>query len=350
MLNRIFLSKLTKYIVNFEETFQLVTTMKKYFLILFSFTFVCFIGFFLLSNSELGIEQKKTPNVLSMTASVEIPEEVTFAGETLKLDRYDLHERFDRELNSFTYLHASTMLLIKRANRIFPIIDPILKENGIPEDFKYLAVIESLLEKRAVSPAKAVGLWQLLAGTARDFGLEVNTEVDERYSIEKSTVAACKYLKSAYNKYGSWANVALSYNGGMGRISGELNKQQAEDATDLWLVEETSRYYFRMMAIKAIFENPQKYGFVIKPEQLYKPIEFKEVEVTESIPDLASFAKGYDITYAQLKDFNSWLRDRKLTIGPKNRKTYTILIPTKESMFYKKGEKVKVYDNRWVIE
>lgn len=324
--------------------------MKKYIIIVSTFAFICFLGFFLLSSSELSFEQKKSPNVLSMTTSVDIPDEVTFAGETTKLDRYDLHERYDRELNSFTYFHSTTMLLIKRANRIFPIIVPILQENNIPEDFKYLAVIESLLETRATSPAKAVGLWQLLAGTAKELGLEVNTEVDERYSIEKSTRAACKYLKNAYNKYGSWANVALSYNGGMGRISGELSRQQAEEGTDLWLVDETARYYFRMVAIKAIFEDPHKYGFVIKPEHLYKPIEFKQVNVSESIADLASFAKDNGITYAQLKDFNSWLRDRKLTIGPKQTKTYTISIPTQESLYYRKGDKVEVYDKKWITE
>lgn len=324
--------------------------MKKYIVLSCSFVLVCFLGFFFLSTSEKGVEEQKNPKVLSMTTSIEIPEKVKFAGEDIKLDRYDLYERFDRELNSFAYLHSTTLLLLKRANRLFPIIVPILKENGIPEDFKYLAVIESMLDTRAMSPAKAAGLWQFMPATGTQFGLEVGSEVDERYSVEKATRAACKYLRNAYNKYNSWSSVAISYNAGMGRVSGELEKQQAEDGVDLWLVEESSRYYFRMLAIKTIFEAPYKYGFVISADQLYKPIEFNAVEVSESIPDLASFAKENGVSYAQLKDFNIWLRDRKLTITAKTAKTYTILIPKPQSLYYRKGEKIEVYDKRWIAE
>jgi hypothetical protein len=240
------------------------------------------------------------------------------------------------------------MLLFKRANRIFPIIEPILKQEGVPDDLKYLAVIESSLDPRAVSPARATGLWQLLSGTAQELGLEVSSEVDERYHISKSTVAACRFLKDAYRRYGSWSAAVMSYNGGKARITSELSKQQAEEALDLWLVEETSRYYFRMMAIKSLFENPSKYGFILRGDQLYKPMEFKEVNVSTAIPNLASFARENGITYAQLKDFNSWLRDTKLT--NKLGKTYTILIPTRESLYYKKGEKIKIHDKRWVTE
>lgn len=324
--------------------------MKKYILLSLSVFCAVFLGFFLLSNSESKLEEVKNPRVLSMTASVDVPEEIEFAGETTKLDRYDLYERYDREINSFTYFHSTTMLLIKRANRYFPIIVPILQKNGIPEDFKYLAVIESSLNPRAISSAKAVGIWQFMPATGKQYGLEIRDEVDERYHIEKSTEAACKYFKSAYAKYGNWKDVALSYNGGMGRITGELEKQLVYSGLDLWLVEETSRYYFRMAAIKQVFENPYKYGFVLKADQLYKPIQFKEVAVSESINDLTSFAKRNGVTYAQLKDFNSWLRDRKLTITAKNPKTYTILIPVQESLYYKKGERREVYDRRWVSE
>lgn len=301
-----------------------------------------------LSNSDLEKTESERPQVLSMTASVEIPEEMTFAGEKIHFDRYDLRERMDRELNSFTYFHSTTMLLFKRANRIFPIIEPILKQEGVPDDLKYLAVIESSLDPRAVSPARATGLWQLLSGTAQELGLEVSSEVDERYHISKSTVAACRFLKDAYRRYGSWSAAVMSYNGGKARITSELSKQQAEEALDLWLVEETSRYYFRMMAIKSLFENPSKYGFILRGDQLYKPMEFKEVNVSTAIPNLASFARENGITYAQLKDFNSWLRDTKLT--NKLGKTYTILIPTRESLYYKKGEKIKIHDKRWVTE
>lgn len=322
--------------------------MKKIIMYFIPIVCTCAIAIMLLSNNSQEEIESKNPYVLSMTKSVEVPHKVEFAGEELVLDRYDLHERYDREINSFTYLHSTTLLLIKKANRYFPIIEPILKENGIPEDFKYLAVIESSLDHRAVSPAGAAGLWQFMPKTGPGYGLEVSAEVDERYSVEKSTEAACKYLKQAYAKYGSWASVALSYNAGQGRISGELEKQQAEDSLDLWLVSETTRYYFRMLAIKRLFENPAKYGFILTEKDLYKPIEFTKEEVTQSIPDLATFAKDKGITYAQLKDFNSWLRDRKLTISAKSRSSYTILIPTQQSLYYKKGERVKVHDRAWI--
>lgn len=302
----------------------------------------------LTAGNHIENTDAEKPSVLSMTASVDVPDEVTFAGERTVFDRYDRRERMDREINSFTYFHSTTLLLFKRANRIFPIIEPILKQQGVPDDLKYLAVIESSLDYRAVSPARAAGLWQFMAGTAPGYGLEVSSEVDERYHIEKSTVAACKFLKEAYRKYGSWSAATLSFNGGQARITNELSNQQASDALDLWLVDETTRYYYRMLAIKLIFENPSQYGFIIKPHQLYKPMEFKEVSVSSAIPNLTDFAKEHGITYAQLKDFNSWLRSTKLT--NKSGKTYTILIPTKESLYYKKGQKYKVHNERWVAK
>lgn len=302
----------------------------------------------LLSTHDICTEKQTRPLVLSMTASVEVPESMNFAGETIDFNRYDFHERMDRELNSFTYFHSTTLLLFKRANRIFPIIEPILKQQGVPDDMKYLAVIESSLDPRAVSPARAAGLWQFLASTGKSYGLEVSSEVDERYHVEKSTVAACQYLKEAYRQFGSWRAAALSYNGGKGRISKELREQQTNNALELWLVNETTRYYYRMLAIKSIFENPKKYGFILKANQLYKPIAFKRMTVSGSISDLASFARQQGITYAQLKDFNSWLRDRKLT--NKSGKTYTLLIPTKESLYYNKYEQASVHDKRWIEE
>lgn len=298
-------------------------------------------------NDTVKTESEK-PQVLSMTASVSIPERMTFAGEEILFDRYDKRERMDRELNSFTYFHSTTMLLIKRANRIFPIIEPILKREGVPDDMKYLAVIESSLDHRAVSPAGAVGLWQFIQSAGRENGLEIRTDVDERYNIEKSTVAACRYLKNAHRRYESWSAASMSYNGGQGRITTELRDQKADDALDLWLVEETTRYYYRMLAIKQIFEQPQQYGFIIKPEHLYKPMEFKKVNVTSTLPDLVSFAQQNKITYAQLKDFNSWLRTDKLNNA--SGKTYTILIPTEEDLYYKKGSEPKVHNPAWVID
>ena len=290
-----------------------------------------------------------TPDYFSPVISVPVPYSMVFAGELVDLSRYDKRERFDREINGFTYLHSTTMLLIKRANRYFPVIEPILKRNGIPDDFKYLCVIESNLDPRAVSSAKAAGLWQFMEATGKEYGLEVTGEVDERYSVEKATRAACMYLRKAYDRCGSWAGAALSYNGGQARITGQLTQQGAEDALDLWLVEETSRYYYRMLAIKQIMENPRSYGFYITPDQLYKPFEYREVTVTETIDDLAVFAKKHDITYAQLKDINPWLRSSKLTVKPGSGKEYTLKIPTPDFLYYKKNGNIKVHDSRWVV-
>lgn len=326
----------------------LQTSMKKNILIISLSAAIAVLALITVSNYNAEKANQQRPATLSMTASIEIPDEMTFAGEKIVFDRYDKRERMDRELNSFTYFHSTTLLLFKRANRIFPIIEPILKEQGVPDDIKYLAVIESSLDPRAVSPARAAGLWQFMPSTGPQYGLEVSPEVDERYHIEKSTVAACKYLKDAYKKYDSWSAAALAYNGGQGRISGELRNQQADDALDLWLVEETTRYYYRMLAIKSVFENPKHYGFIIKSHHLHKPMEFKEVKVSKPIPSLVNFAKEQGVTYAQLKDFNSWLRSTKLT--NKAGKTYTILIPTRESLYYRKVERNRVHDSRWVVD
>ncbi|MDR1809792.1 MAG: lytic transglycosylase domain-containing protein, partial [Prevotella sp.] len=268
--------------------------MKKFLIYAAPILAICTTGIIFLSGSQNENPPRAQSQRLSsaITCSIELPDEISFAGETTSLERYDLHERYDRELNSFVYFHSTTLLLIKRANRYFPVIEPILKKYGIPDDFKYLAVIESSLNPRAYSPAKAAGLWQFMPDTGKRYGLEISDEVDERYSIEKSTEAACKYLKSAYARYRSWTSAAISYNAGVGRIDGELDKQSGENGLDLWLVEESSRYYFRMVAAKNIFESPIKYGFLLYEHQLYKPIEFNTVEVSENIDDLAAFAKS----------------------------------------------------------
>ena len=276
-----------------------------------------------------------------------VPEQVTFDGETTAPRRYDRRERMDREMMAFTYMHSTTMLLIKRANRYFPIVEPILKANGIPDDFKYLMVIESNLNNIARSPAGAAGLWQFMPATGREFGLEVNENVDERYHIEKATVAACKYFKQAYAKYGDWMAVSAAYNAGQGRISSQLDQQLASHAMDLWLVEETSRYMFRLLAVKEIFNNPQRYGFLLKKEHLYPPIPYKEITVSTPIASLSDFAKQQGITYAQLRDANPWLREQSL----KNRtgKTYVLNIPTQEGMYYD-PKKTVAYNKHWVID
>lgn len=327
------------------------THMKKSTLIIsFSILTIALATLFLLltSGNHTTKTESERPLVLSMTASVAIPEQMTFAGEEVTFERYDKRERMDRELNSFTYFHSTTLLLFKRANRYFPIIEPILKQQGIPDDMKYLAVIESSLDPRAVSPARAAGMWQFMPATAKEYGMSITADVDERYHVEKSTLAACRYMKEAYRKYGSWSAVALSYNGGQARITNALKNQGVDESLDLWLVEETYRYYFRMLAIKQIFDQPQQYGFVIQPEHLYKPMTFKEVNVTTSIPDLVAFAKQQGVTYAQLKDFNAWLRDTKLSNA--SGKSYTILIPTQEDLYYRKGDTLKVHNRAWVAE
>jgi Soluble lytic murein transglycosylase and related regulatory proteins (some contain LysM/invasin domains) len=278
-------------------------------------------------------DNKHTAFSATRTMSVPVPKEVTFCGQKISLERIDMHERFDREINSFTYLHSTTMLYLKRANRYFPIIEPILKEEGLPDDFKYLCVIESNLDTRAFSTAKAAGLWQFMEATGKSYGLEITTQVDERYHIEKATRAACKYLKDAYKVYGDWVNAAASYNAGMGRISGNKKSQQVESAFDMYLVSETDRYVFRILAIKEVFANPQRYGFYLNKEDLYPPVRTKQIKVTSDIDDLASFAKGHNITYKLLKDFNVWLRGTSLKVPAG--KTYIIDIPLEEDLYYK---------------
>lgn len=276
-----------------------------------------------------------------------VPEQATFDGETIDLRRYDRRERMDRELMAFTFMHSSTMLMIKRANRYFPIIEPILKANGIPDDFKYLMAIESSLNTLARSPSGAVGLWQIMPATGQELGLEVNDNVDERYNIEKATQAACKYFKQAYAKYGDWMSVSAAYNAGQGRISSQLDKQLADHAMDLWLVEETSRYMFRLLAAKEVFNNPQRFGFLLKKEHLYPPISYKEVTVNTDIENLGEYAKQNGITYAQLRDANPWLREPSLK--NKSGKQYVIQIPTQKGMNYDPKETVP-YNKQWVID
>lgn len=204
--------------------------------------------------------------VYSEVVNPRIPTTMKFAGKKIDLDKTDRWERLDRELTAMAYTHGNTLLAIKRANRYFPLLAPILKKNGIPDDMIYLAVIESTLNPRALSGAKAGGLWQFMPTTGKEYGLEVNDYVDERYDPVKATEAACRYLKNSYAKYGNWESVAASYNGGMARITNELAAQQVDTAYDLYLADETMRYMFRLLAMKLILENPRDYGF-----RLYRP-------------------------------------------------------------------------------
>jgi len=256
--------------------------------------------------------------------SVEIPDKVSFAGEDVPLEKYYVREGLDRELMSNTYWHSNTLLLFKRAYRWFPVIEPILKANNIPDDFKYVALIESSLSN-AISPKGAAGFWQFMKKTGPLYGLEVSSEIDERYNIEKSTDAACKYLLDSYKSYKNWTLSAASYNTGKGRIDKELKEQKANNYYDLYLNSETSRYIFRILAIKLIYTNPTKYGFYLREKDFYPPIPTRVVTVDSSINSLADFAIEQGINYRILKYFNPWLRSRKLV--NKNKKTYDIKIP-----------------------
>ena len=277
--------------------------------------------------------------------SPDIPGSVALCGKKVELDRNDMYERFDRELTSLIYSHWSTLLILKRANKYFPVIAPILKTNGMPLDMVYLACIESTLDPRAYSPAKAAGLWQFMPATAKQYGLEVSDEVDERYNVEKATEAACRYLMKAYEKYHDWATVMASYNAGMNRISTELDKQISDNTFDLYLNPETSRYVFRIMALKTLMENPGAYGYHLEPEQFYRKTECRTVKVSTPVEDWATWAKEQGISYAQLKEENPWIRSRSLT--NKAGKTYEVKIPLKDSLYRSKQE-VKVYDKNWV--
>lgn len=276
--------------------------------------------------------------------ALNVPEEVFFAGEEVPVELFDVRESLDRELLVNTYWHSQTLFLMKRAARYFPIIEPILQEYGVPDDFKYLAVAESGLEN-ARSPANAVGYWQFLTGTARDYGLEINNEVDERYSIEKSTEAACKFLLQSYKLYNDWTLAAASYNMGRDGINKQMVRQKENDYYDLLLGEETSRYVFRIIALKTIFNNPREYGFNLREKDLYKPVPFELVEVTGSVADFADFAKEHGTNYKILKFLNPWLREAYL-LNPSG-KTYFIKVPREDARItsaYFSGESPEVFN------
>ena len=259
--------------------------------------------------------------------SLVIPGEMEFAGEKVPLKLLDVKEKLDRELHVNTYWQSNTLLYIKRANKYFPIIEPILEKNGVPNDFKYLALIESGLTQ-VVSPAGATGFWQIMKTTGRENGLEINSEVDERYHIEKSTEVACNYLKQAYEKFGNWTLAAASYNMGMSGLSKQLKRQDAANYYDMLLNQETGRYVYRILAAKEILNHPQDYGFHFRDKDLWMSVETKEVTVDTSIKDFAVFAQEQGINYKVLKQYNPWLRQSYLT--NKNRKSFTFKIPKEE--------------------
>lgn len=311
-----------------------------------SFTIATSIVISTISIPATAQQTSNTTTLMSAVRSPQIPTKVTFADTEYDLDRIDLYERLDRELTAIAYTHGNTLLLLKRANRYFPEIIPILKQNGIPTDIIYLACIESTLNPRAYSPAKAAGIWQFISSTAKQYGLEVNDYVDERYNIEKSTAAACRFLKSLKAKYGNWESVAAAYNTGPARVSKELELQQATTAFDLYLSEETTRYMFRILATKLILENPRAYGYSLSPDQFYTPIEYEIIEVNTPIEDWPTWAKEHGITYAQLKDANMWIRDK--TLPNRSGKTYRVRVPKQKSLYRSTADNT-IYNPAWII-
>jgi membrane-bound lytic murein transglycosylase D len=279
-----------------------------------------------ISDEEVAAPQFTMEDSPLPAISFGLPANAKFAGEPVPLDLADVRERLDKELQINIYFHSNTIFLIKRANRWLPQMEKILKANNIPEDFKYLPLIESNL-LNAVSPAEAVGYWQILKTSGKEFGLEITSEVDERYDPLKATEAACRYLNQAYKKFGNWTLVAASYNRGMGGIDRAIENQKENSYYDLFLNDETSRYVFRLLAIKEIIENPVKYGFRINPKHVYpeEPVDY--VEVNETVRDLVTFAKNHGTNYKFIKRHNPWLRDEMLTV--KKGKRYRIAIPSK---------------------
>jgi hypothetical protein len=258
-----------------------------------------------------------------------VPGYLEFAGEKIPTENFEVFERMDREFISNTYYHSATLLALKRAARWFPVIEPILKKNNIPDDFKYLCVAESNMEN-VVSPAGATGFWQFMKEAGEKYGLEINSQIDERYDVQKSTEAACKYLKDSYEIFGNWTLSAASYNMGQDGIELQMERQKAKKYFNLVLNSETSRFVARIVAIKYILQNPEVYGYDIKEEEKYKPLEYYEVKLDSSISDFADYAKSLGTNYFILKMYNPWLRDNYLS--NKNKIIYMIKLPTEGSI------------------
>lgn len=279
------------------------------------------------------LQNEEKPNYYSnKITSPYIPHKMSFAGEEVPLDVYWVREALDRELIVNCYQHSKTLRIFKLSARVFPTIEKILKEEGVPEDFKYLAVAESGLEN-VTSPAAAGGYWQFIPATAKNYGLEISNDVDERCNLEKATRAACKYLKKAKNQFGSWTLAAAAYNRGEGGLAAAISDQNCKNYWDLWLNNETSRYVFRIMSFKLLFENPQQYGIEICPAEMYQPVPCKEIQVSSSIASLPTFAQEHNVTYRELRNLNPWIRNNKLTVP--SGKTYTIKLPENPAENYK---------------
>ena len=281
------------------------------------------------SDPGLPVEKDTEKNTSDtyLIKALKIPENLTFAGEKVELDKTDIRERIDRELLVNTYWQSNALLWFKRTHKYFPVIEPILKEKGVPDDFKYLSVIESDL-MNVTSPAGAKGMWQMLTEAARENGLEVNSNVDERYHLEKATRAACDYLIDAKERLGSWTLAAAAYHAGNYGIEKRLKEQHVDNYYDVLAGDNTERYIPRIVAAKEILSNPKKYGFEFDKEDLYELGDTYVVEVDTAITDIALFAKSFNTNYKELKMYNPWLRENKL--NNKSRKLYEIKIPKRD--------------------
>jgi len=273
-------------------------------------------------NSDEDYRKAFSLNYKLFTA--EIPSKLEFCDEVVPLKMYYVRESLERELLTNTFWQSNTMLMLKRAYRWFPVIEPILKKNGIPDDFKYLALIESGF-LNVVSPANAAGFWQFIKTTGQRYGLEISDEVDERYHLEKATEAACKFINNTYGMFNNWTLAAAAYNMGEAGVKRSMESQNVNSYYDLYLNDETSRYIYRILALKLIYSKPVKYGYYLRLKDLYPPIPFKTLTVDTNITNLVSFAKENGISYKVLKDFNPWLRSKQLI--NKGKKLYEIKIP-----------------------
>ena len=304
--------------------------MKKYPVIIFCIVLVVAVVFGVCSSFSVSrvedLPEDNMPQIQWITTPY-IPEKVEFAGESLPLDFFDVRESLERELIVNMNFHSSTLQYLKRITRYFPVMESILAANGVPDDFKYLALIESDLMNK-VSPRGATGFWQFMKNAAIDYKLEVNAEVDERYHLEKATEAACLYLNDAYRIFGNWTMAAASYNMGKNGLINQVKRQQCNNYYDLLLNDETMRYIYRITAVKLIMSNPQKYGYDVPEKERYEAIPFTEVEVKTAVTNWADFAFRHHTNYKMLKHLNPWLRDNKLTNS--SRKTYLVKIPEKD--------------------
>ncbi|KOY52471.1 lytic transglycosylase domain-containing protein [Polaribacter dokdonensis] len=298
--------------------------MKKSFRLLTLVGVVLITIFFMNAIHENEVQSITNTHKNYKIQALQLPANLNLAGERVPIEIPDVKERMDRELLVNTYWQSNGLLLIKRANQYFPILEPLLKKYGLPDDFKFLALAESGLIDET-SSVGAAGMWHFMKTTGKEYGLEINKNVDERYNIEKSTKVAAEYLKKSKEKLGSWTLAAAAYNAGNYGVASRLETQEVDNYYDALLPDETERYIFRILALKEVISNPRKYGFVFAESDLYTLEKTKEIEVDTAITNIATFAKNYGLNYKEFKKYNPWLRENHL--NNKSRKLYQIKIP-----------------------